>query len=145
MGAKASVSRRSSIITVFGFLLAISLFILPSAARANGVDLCNWWGSNFSFDTTLRGQTRYYDLDNIGCDFRAYTKDASNGRDTTFQVQLRRDHGFYYDDCGARTASRNGSFKSDWYGVGSGDYYFFFSKTFDSQWIYCDAVGMYSW
>lgn len=55
MGAKANVSRRSSIITVFGFLLAISLFILPSAARANGVDLCNWWGSNFSFDTTLRG------------------------------------------------------------------------------------------
>lgn len=138
-------SKKPSIIAVTTFLLAAALLLAPTKVRAAAIDLCNWWGSNFSFDTTLRGQTRYYDLDNIGCDFAAYTKDSSNGRATTFQVELFRDYGIYASSCGARTASRNGSFKSDWMGVGSGNYYFYFSKAFDSQWIYCDAMGMYSW
>lgn len=33
----------------------------------------------------------------------------------------------------------------DWYGVGSGDYFFYFSKAFDGQTVKCDAMGMYSW
>lgn len=138
-------NRRQSVVAVILFLLAAALFLAPTRARAGAIDLYNWWGTNFSFNTTLRGQTRYYDLNNIGCDFAAYTKDASNGRGTTFQVELRRDHGIYYDGCGTRVANRNGSFKSDWVGVGAGDYYFYFSKAFDSQWVYCDAMGMYSW
>ncbi len=70
---------------------------------------------------------------------------GSGAANNVFNIQLRRNHTLWYDDCGTYSESRNGSSHFDWYGVGSGDYYFYFYKTIDGQWVHCDAMGMYSW
>lgn len=139
--------RRASIGAVAIFLLVLGILIPTTTAYADGTTLYNWFGSNFTFDTTLRGQTRYYDLDNIGCDFHAYTDSGTGvGNNTTFSISLNRDNGWLGSTgCGEKTAPRNGDSHFDWYGVGSGNYFFYFSKAFDGQTVKCDAMGMYSW
>lgn len=137
-------SRKGSIIAIAIYTSLLLMVMGPMRVYAGPV-LRNWFGSNFQFSTSLRGSTRYYDLDNIGCDFRAYTDSGTGAASNTFSVTLMRDRGLWRDDCGKKTASRNGSSHFDWYGVGAGDYYFYFSKANDGQTVKCDAVGMYSW
>lgn len=139
------MSHTKTAIAIVAYISLLLALLLSSEAFGAPVVLRNWFGSNFAFDTTLRGSTRYFDLDNIGCDFKAYTDSGKGLANDTFNIELRRDHGFWYDGCGSQTAARNGSSHFDWYGVGSGDYYFYFSKTFDGQVVRCDAMGIYSW
>ncbi len=146
MSDKAVISRKSALKVVAGFLLAIGLMTTSVKAYASDIDLCNWFGSNFSFGTTLTGSTRYYDLDNIGCDFYAYTDSGTgvNGNDY-FYITLYRQNAIGTTNCGKKAALRNGSSHLDWTNVGAGKYYFYFSKAFDGQVVNCDAMGMYSW
>lgn len=146
MSQQALTSRMPALKVVIGFLLALGLFTTSINAYAGDIDLCNWFGSNFSFGTTLTGSTRYYDLDNIGCDFKAYTSSGTGiaGNDY-FYITLYRKNAIGTTNCGKRTALRNGSSHFDWTNVGAGNYYFFFNKAYDGQVVNCDAMGMYSW
>ncbi|MEQ2637704.1 hypothetical protein [Paratractidigestivibacter faecalis] len=140
------VSRRAALKVVTGFLIALAMFSSGIKAYASDIDLCNWFGSNFSFGTTLTGSVRYYDLNNIGCDFKAYTSSGTGvGDNNYFSVTLYRKNAIGSTSCGGRTALRNGSSHFDWTNVGAGNYYFYFSKAFDGQVVNCDAMGMYSW
>lgn len=142
----ALLSRKSALKVVAGFFLVLGLLTTSVKAYADDVDLYNWFGSNFSFGTTLTDSTRYYDLNNIGCDFKAYTSSGTGvGDNNYFYVTLFRKNAIGKTDCGKRTALRNGSSHFDWTNVGAGNYYFYFSKAFDGQVVNCDAMGMYSW
>ena len=146
MQCQKNVSRRAAAKIVAGFFLVVGMLVTVTKAYATDAGLCNWFGSNFSFATTLTGSIRYYDLDNIGCDFKAYTSSGTgvNGNNY-FYVTLYRKNTIGYTNCGKKLAKRNGSSHFDWTGVGAGNYYFFFSKAYDGQVVNCDAMGMYSW
>ena len=139
--------RKAALGAIVSFVLALGVMVPTSKALAGDITLYNWFGSNFSFDTTLRGETRWFDLDNIGCEFTAYTDSGTGMSDELdfFNISLNRDYGVFSTGCGTYSAPRNGYSHFDWYNVGSGDYFFYFSKAFDGQTVKCDAMGIFSW
>ena len=128
---------------VAAFTAAASIATFAAPAFANEISFYNWYGSNFSFDTTLTGSTRYYDLDNIGCDFYSYAD--GEGAQSTFKLTLYRKNIIGATPVETKIMKRTGDNKADWYGVGAGDYFFYFSKTYDGVTVKSDAMGMYSW
>lgn len=128
---------------IAAFILMATLLAVATPAVAHSSGLYNWYGSNFSFDTTLTGSTRYYDLNNIGCDFRSYTN--KNSEIKTFNLTLYRKNTIGSTKLETKTLQRNGDSSPDWYNTGKGNYYFFFSKAFDGVTVKSDAMGMYSW
>lgn len=50
--------RRGALGVIAAFSLALGIMLPAERAFAGEYSLYNWFGSNFSFDTTLRGSTR---------------------------------------------------------------------------------------
>lgn len=127
----------------FVFLVIAALLIPTASAFAieNGMAR-SWFGSSFAFNTTLRGETRYYDGNNVGTEFNAYQ--TASYTSYSLSCALYRD-GWVDDYIGTQYGTCSGYNHFDWTGVGSGNYYFHFGKTTDGLWVYSDDVAMFSW
>lgn len=127
----------------FAFLLAIALFVPTASAFASQESMQSWYSSTFAFNTNLRGATRTYDSSSVGIEFDTYQD--SSYTSPVLTCALYRDGLLYDDYIGTASGKCKGSNHFDWTNVGSGDYYFYFSKTTDGYWVYSDYVKMFSW
>lgn len=141
---KAIKSVPSAVKAVFVLLISAAVLIPAAPAFASDIAFFNWWGSNFAFNTTLTSDVRYFDLSNIGCEFTSYTTD-NPGREEVFDLALYRDEFPFDYNCGNQVMIRDGYNHPDWYNVGSGNYYFYFTKINDGEWVRCDRFEMFSW
>lgn len=95
----------------------------------------NKYTSTLSFDTTCTGATRYYSGDNIQISLSTHPTNISNKDfnkskySKNYYITLYRKGWFWHTDKigqGKATILKNSTIK--WSNVGSGDYYFYFSK-----------------
>ena len=125
---------------LFGFAV-----LLGTLSFMIGLAWASSYYSHFEFDTTLRGQTRYYSNDDVHMSCTTREKSGHNRLNASFTVKLFHDD-IIDDFCGARTYPRIGYAKRDWSDVAwpSSKYYFHFSKSFDGVVLRSDDVHMWS-
>ena len=117
------MNRKGSFIV---FLLV--LLIVPAVALASSYDV------TYSFDSTLTGQWRTYDGQNIEFELNSTANGAANG--ATFTAKLHRKYLLSYDIVGSAPAPQNGSTVIQWSNVGPGTYRSYFAKnTTDGVWV----------
>ncbi len=117
-------------------IAAFALFIMlavPAMAYAS-----SYW-SSLNFSWQVQGATRYYDGSNMNISLTTNAT-APGG---SYNITLYRD-GIFDTNLGTRSASRVGSYSTRWSGVGSGYYYFFFSKAQDGVTVWSNNVHMYN-
>jgi len=121
---------------VFGFTLVAAL-LLPGVAFASS------YYSTLSLTYHLQGQTRSYTGTNMNIYMYAHATVSSA---TTFTVKLYRDNPWPIsnDYIGYSSFPRNGGKTATWSNVGSGNYFFDFSKINDGITIWSDNVHMYN-
>lgn len=119
--------------------------LIGTLALMIGVAWASSYYSYFEFDTTLKGQTRYYSADDIHMSCTTREKSGHNVNITTFTVKLYHDD-IFDDFCGARTYPRVGYAQRDWSDVAwpNSKYYFQFSKAYDGVVLRSDNVHMWS-
>lgn len=109
------------------------------------VALASSYYSSFDFDTTLTGATRYYNGSSISITGTTYS--VPGGSPGTISITLKRDNPWPTGDdtIGTVTFNRNGpNGPRTWSNVGAGNYYFYFSKSFDGVRVLCDSFHMYN-
>lgn len=105
--------------------------------------------STLSFDTTCTGASRYYEGQNIKISLYTYPTNVSNTKflkssySKSYYVTLYRKGWFWHTDkisTGTANICQQSTIK--WPNVGSGDYYFYFSKETNGINIASDEVIM---
>jgi hypothetical protein len=119
--------------------------LIGTLALMIGVAWASSYYSYFEFDTTLRGETRYYSADDLHMSCTTREKSGHNRNISTFTVKLYHDD-ILDDFCGARTYPRVGYAQKNWSDVAwpNSNYYFHFSKAFDGVVLRSDNVHMWS-
>lgn len=119
---------------------AILAFALVAALAIPVVAYASSYYSTLTLSYQLRGTTRPY----TGSNMHIYmTASAPVTPITTFKVELYRDK-LIDDYIGYSNFPRNGSKTATWSNVGSGSYYFFFSKANDGFTVTSNNVHMYN-
>ncbi len=133
LSSASSVKPADKAIIVYACVLAL---LVPTVAFAS-----DYW-STLSFSTALKGATRYYDRNNINIsmDSRA----TAGGSSHLYYVQLNRSRWWGSQALGTISVLRNGRGNGRWSGVGSGNYFFYFSKANDGAWVTSNNVHMWS-
>lgn len=110
----------------------------------------SWYGwSSATFSTSLTGQWRKYDGNNVGLNWGSNTHNSMPNHvnnSAGFNISLQR-RGFLgtWSTVGTYKASRKGAGSATWTNVGSGTYRFYFSKANDGTTEYVTDIEMYSW
>lgn len=121
---------------------AVVVFILCIALLVPAVALASSYWSSLSFVYQLRGTTRYYD--NNDMNIQLYSNESwHHVTNHYYKIELVRD-GVWDTKIGSVTVPRQGWGSGRWTNVGSGYYYFFFSKADDGVRITSDNVHMWS-
>lgn len=99
-----------------------------------------------SFKVELKTPTRTFDGNDINCTLTTYNSAGTdNGYPDTFKVALYRDRFWFDDYIGTATISREaGTYTVSWNNVGSGNYYFVFSKANDGTTQYVTEARFYN-
>lgn len=114
----------------FSTVVLLGLLAAPLTAFASSYS--TW----YSFDTTLTGQTRYYDGQNI-----EFVLDSTSQINGTWTAYLYRDVSWGPDDkIGYGYAPYNGATIIQFSNVGPGNYYSYFTKPSDGFTIDGDAL-----
>ncbi|MEU7696236.1 hypothetical protein OHB01_08730 [Microbispora hainanensis] len=121
--------------------VSVATLAIPAVAYASCSGTCASYPSYFSFDTTLTGPTRYYNGSNVKITFSSSADGPQNGVANPY-VALYRDNLISDDYIGRQTFVYGGSVNKTWTGVGSGDYYFYYQKTFDGRTLSSSNVVM---
>lgn len=125
------------------FKKILSIFTLSVIMSIPIVAFASSYTSTLYFDSTLTGDTRYYNGNNITLSISAYTGygQATGGN---FSASLYRKNMITSDYIGKAYYTRNGYSTNTWSNVGSGNYYFYFSKAIDGVEVYSNSVSMYN-
>ncbi|ARU61273.1 hypothetical protein CBW65_09915 [Tumebacillus avium] len=116
------------------FAISAMVAMVPFTALASSYNI---W---YEFDTTLTGQTRYYDGQNISLSLNSSTPISGI---TTFNVMLYREVNWGVDVVvGSGTAQRNGVTSLKFPNVGPENYYTYFSKAYDTDTV--TGTGIFS-
>lgn len=107
------------------------------------------YSSSLSFDSNLHGQARSFDGQNLTMSIDAYstTSGTTYPASSYFTATLYRYHSWASDDyIGSASYKRDGYTSKTWSNVGSGSYYWDFSKAIDGWWVKADSgdVKMYN-
>ena len=110
-----------------------------------GVPISAYAASNYhttlSFTTALKSSTRYFAGSHVGIGLASMTPHAHF---STYNVTLYRKNTFTTDKIGTAKLLSNGSSRKEWTNVGSGNYYFYFSKGTDGSRTTSNNVHLYS-
>lgn len=120
----------------------IGMFVLISSLSIPLVALGNSYSSYISgLYNQITGATRYYDGSNIMISMDSSSTGGYSDYGT-YTVTLMRDNTWNDDYIGAVNVPRNGYGEGKWSSVGSGNYYFIFSKTIDNYLVDANPVYM---
>lgn len=100
----------------------------------------SWYGSKLSLLTRAQTELKHYDGSSIGIEMT-----CSSASEGTFLVSLYRVESSSTQFLGSATFKRRGFTKATWNGVGSGSYYFVFSKANDGTLVTSSDAATYSW
>lgn len=117
--------------------LLISLMVGPLVAYAAS------YTSEFSFKTSFVGTTRAFNGTNISISATATTNGVKS-EFSTYSVTLYRKNLLSSERIGTVNMSMNGTSTRTWTNVGSGKYYFYFSKGTDGVTVSSKNVKMYN-
>lgn len=88
---------------------------------------------NYEFKRALKGQVRYFDAGNISL---SLSSKSNVTKINTFSVTLNKKTIYGSKQIGSTlTAYRNGSSSKTWREVDSGDYFLYFSKVTDDEYV----------
>lgn len=119
---------------VFSVLLMLAIFCVSFVPCVYAASKSRY-ASTLSFDTTCTGATRYYNGNHIQISLYTRPTNMSNDKfskskySKNYYITLYRKGWFWHTDkvgIGRATILKNSTIK--WSNVGSGNYYFFFSK-----------------
>ena len=91
--------------------------------------------SSFNFDTTLTGSTRSFNGSNINLKTVSKSSGHTAASSRYFTVALYRKNTIGSSYVGEASFLRDGTSNKTWTNVGSGKYYFYFSKGFDGRYV----------
>lgn len=148
--------RRLAVVSFVFVVLALA-WNKPAIANAEELDLSgtaisapvkftgdvapySWYGSTMNLVSTAFTASRYFDGSSLGIEMT-----CTSSMDGTFTVTLYKVANGQNVSMGSAYFKRIGFTKATWQGVGSGTYFFGFSKTFDGTRVSSSDVKMYSW
>ena len=116
-------------------ILSISCFSLTAFAATTYTDILIFQGEH-------TGSTRSYTGTDMTWSGYTYTEYQNDFMATTFNVSLYRKNFIGASKIGSSTLSRVGHHNVSWTNVGSGDYYFYYTKDRDNANVRSDAITM---
>lgn len=119
--------------------LSIAMIMLVT-----GTVLGSSYNSTIWYDTTLSGAVRWYDGQNIQISMNSHVDRAGSSQNFHTVQLYRRSCILWCGDAliGSKQIPREGFGSSRWTNVGSGNYWFYFYKSFDGVHVWSDNVWM---